>query len=395
MKQILLVITGSIAAFKALELARILIRAGFRVKAVLSRGGQEFLTPISVSALTEQQVLLEDSHKMEHITASRNADLIILCPASASFLNKLASGIGGELALDVFLAKKVEVPVLIAPAMNVEMWKNKHTQNAVKNLSSLGYNFISPQNGELLCKEEGAGKLADIHEIFNEALQMIEFSSRLKGKKFLITNGATVEKIDEVRFISNFSSGLQGAVIAKQLLQMGATVFLVEGRVSYDVTLPSLNLHKTSVLSAKEMLASVMKIVEGNKIEGFFAVAAVSDFYVENAVKGKVKKDKMFELKLAKNPDILATIGALGKTRPKKVIGFAAEEAKNLLKNGEAKLKAKNCDAIFANNLCFESTMTEGYILLSKAPKKPTAFKGGKQELAKKLIELIIYSISR
>jgi phosphopantothenoylcysteine decarboxylase/phosphopantothenate--cysteine ligase len=379
MKEILLIITGSVSAFKSLEIIRNFIKMGVKVKTVLSQGGELFLTPLSVSALSGQEVLTEDTYKMEHISLSRNVDLILICPASASFINKFASGIGGELGLDILLAKLPETPVIIAPAMNVEMWNNVNTAKNIQKLEEEEVFVINPVKGKLLCEEEGTGKLADVEFIGKEVEKFFKFRNNLKGKKFLITNGATIEKIDDVRFISNFSSGLQGALIAKEILLQGGEVFLVQGKVANNIILPKKNLHLISVQSAKEMLESVINCLKNNVIDAFFAVAAVSDFAVKNQVSGKIKKDKTPILEFEKNPDILEIVGNLVENRPLKIIGFAAEEEKNLVKNGKEKLQKKNCDVIFANALCFENQETRGFIITGKDEEK---FEGSKKNLA-------------
>jgi phosphopantothenoylcysteine decarboxylase/phosphopantothenate--cysteine ligase len=201
----------------------------------------------------------------------------------------------------------------------------------------------------------------------------------------LITNGGTIERIDDVRYISNFSSGLQGALIAKEILKRGGEVFLVEAKTSYALNLQGKNLHIIKVQSALEMLEATLSVLEANKIEGFFAVAAVADFAVKNRVKGKIKKDKTPKIELEKNPDILETVSKLKKLRPKKVIGFAAEEDENLIENGRKKLEKKNCDLIFANAMCFDMENTKG-VLISKTAQ--TAFFGSKKELARKLVSI-------
>lgn len=386
MKDILIIITGSVAAFKTLELIRLFVKNGDKVKVVLSGGAENFITPLSVSALSGSEVITKDTYKMEHISLSRKADLIIVCPASASFINKLALGIGGEISLDIFLAKKKETKVLIAPAMNVQMWENEVVKSNIVRLSEMGYKILSPIAGELLCKEEGVGKLANIEDIFNESYKIILKNNSLAGKKFLITNGGTVEKIDDVRFISNFSSGLQGALIAQELLERGGEVYMVEGSVSYNITLPGVNLFKFKILSALDMHKQVFDLIKNHKFEAFFAVAAVCDFRVKNRVIGKVSKENMFDIELIKNPDILYDVANLQINKPLKIVGFAAEEAINIEVNGEKKFKNKSCDVLFANEMCFEMKETKGIIFTSS---NKETFYGSKQLFACKLVDLI------
>ena len=385
MKEVLLIITGSISAFKALELTRMLKKEGINVRIVLSNGGEMFVTPLSASALSGNEVIAKDTYKMEHISLSRNADLIVICPASASFINKLSYGIGGELALDIMLAKRSSTPVLICPAMNVAMWQNEAVQESLSKLKERDFMIMEPSSGVLLCEEEGVGKLAPIEEIRDEILGFFAIQNSLCGLKFLITNGGTVERIDDVRYISNFSSGLQGALIAREILKRGGEVFLVEAKTSYNLNLQGARLNIIKVQSALEMLEATLSVLEANKIEGFFAVAAVADFSVKNRVKGKLKKDKTPKIELEKNPDILETVGNLKKMRPKKVIGFAAEEEENLIQNGKKKLEKKNCDFVFANTMCFEIANTKG-VLIGKKEQIP--FFGSKKELARKLVSI-------
>ena len=386
MKEVLLIITGSVAAFKSLELIRLLKKDGYNVKVILTKGGGSFVTPLSASSLSKNEVFMEDSYKMEHISLSRTCDLIVVCPASASFINKLSAGIGGELALDVMLAKKQETQVLLCPAMNCEMWKNETVQKSIKCLEERNFIVINPQSGMLLCEEEGEGKLAPIEQIKQEIDDFFAYQNSFKGLKFLITNGGTIERIDDVRFISNFSSGLQGALITKEILKRGGEVFLVEARVNHNITLTSKNLHLIKVESAKEMLKEVQNIIQNHTLDGFFAVAAVSDFCVKKKTAGKIKKDTIPTLELEYNPDILEFVGNLTQNRPKKIIGFAVEEEENLITNGTKKLIKKNCDVIFANKMCFENSKTNGYILTKDSP---MAFEGSKQELAKLLINYL------
>jgi phosphopantothenoylcysteine decarboxylase/phosphopantothenate--cysteine ligase len=386
MKDVLLIITGSVSAFKSLELTRLLMKSGMNIKIVLSDGGEMFVTPLSASALSGNEVITKDTYKMEHIFLSRNADLILVCPASASFINKIACGIGGELALDIMLAKRSSTPVLICPAMNVAMWQNEAVVESIAKLKSRGFEFLEPTSGKLLCAEEGFGKLPSVQEIAEKVFGFFAHKKSLEGLKFVITNGGTIEKIDDVRYISNFSSGLQGALITKEILERGGEVLLIEGKTSYPFKLQYEKLSIVKVNSAIEMLEATLSAFENKKIDGFFAVAAVADFRVKNAVKGKIKKDTTPVLELEKNPDILEKIGNLRKNRPRKVIGFAAEEEQNLIKNGTLKLKKKNCDFIVANSLCFEMEETRGFIIEKE---KTLPFSCKKSDLAKMLINEI------
>jgi phosphopantothenoylcysteine decarboxylase / phosphopantothenate---cysteine ligase len=386
MKKILMIITGSVSAFKSLELIRMLKKEGYQINVILSQGGENFVTPLSVSALSENEVFTQDTYKMEHISLSRSCDLIVICPASASFINKLANGIGGDLALDLMLAKKMETSVIICPAMNVEMWNNKTVKQSIENLKKQGFKIVDPQKGELLCKEQGEGKLAPLEEIKTKINNFFAYQNTLKGLKFVITSGGTVEKIDDVRFISNFSSGLQGALIAEEILARGGEVFLIEASASHNLILCQKNLHYIKVESADDMFLEVQKVVKQNEVEVFFSVAAVADFKVKNKVQGKLKKNTLPTIELEKNPDILEYVGNLTTSKPKKVFGFAVEEKENLIKNGKQKLINKKCDFIFANNMQFKTSNTKGYLISNK---ENIEFEGSKQELAKLLVDKI------
>lgn len=387
MKTILIIITGSVAAFKSLELIRLLRKSGFRIISALSKGGEAFVTPLSVSSLSGEETFTSDTYKMEHIHLSRKADLIIVCPASANFLNKCASGHGGELALDILLAAPKNVPVIFAPAMNTEMWTQSTTQSSIVKLQVDGGFIVMPSSGTLLCNENGEGKLACVKDIHAYALKLLETQIKLKGKKALITNGATIEKIDDARFISNFSSGLQGAFIAKELQKCGAEIFLVEGNTSHNVVLSKKLFHRFKVLSAHEMHQKVIKILESHQVDYFFSVAAVSDYRIRNFRKGKFPKEDLTSIELELNPDILKAVGFLKSFRPGKVIGFAAEEEENLKANGSKKLRNKNCDIVFANSMCFNEVFTKGIILTKEG--EIEAFEGSKEKLAQKLIDFL------
>lgn len=385
MKSILVIITGSVAAFKALELIRMFTNVGFNVKCVLSRGGEEFVTPLSVSALSGNEVITHDTYKMEHITLSRNVDAIIVCPASANFINKLSNGTGGEIALDIMLAKKPQTPVILCPAMNVEMWYNLKTQSSITSLLNQNYYIIDPKSGNLLCGEEGSGKLEDIDIIFEKTTSYLYNFSRLRGKKALVTLGGTIERIDDVRYISNFSSGMQGLLLVNQLAIMGAEVFAVIANVkNNNLRLPEY-VKVIRVESGREMHRNVINIIENQEIDYFFSTAAVSDFYVKNKISGKIKKDKGLNLKFDLNPDILKDV-TCHKKRPKFVCGFAVEEKENLLKNGKKKFKEKGVDLLFVNGFNFGDVETEGFVI---SKNKSQSFAGSKDALARLLCSFL------
>ena len=342
-KNILLIISGGIAAYKVLEVIRRLRDRDINIRAVLTNGGAQFVTPLSVAALTENKVYqdlfsLTDEAEMGHIRLSREADLVLVAPASADILAKMATGQAGDLATTALLA--TNRPVMIAPAMNVEMWNHPATQANIATLESRGVLRVGPSSGDLACGEFGSGRLAEPAEIIASVLDFLEAADAPKpllGKKAIVTSGPTFEPIDPVRYIANRSSGKQG----------GADVTLVSGPVS----LPDpVGVTVVRIETAREMLAAVT-----NALPADIAVfaAAVADWRTVDAADQKMKKDGsgvIADLKLLENPDILATISAPGPTRPALVIGFAAE-TQNVAGHARAKRVRKGCDWILANDV--------------------------------------------
>ena len=356
-KNILLIISGGIAAYKVLEVIRRLRDRDIDVRAVLTNGGAQFVTPLSVAALTENKVYqdlfsLTDEAEMGHIRLSREADLVLVAPASADILAKMATGQAGDLATTALLA--TNRPVMIAPAMNVEMWNHPATQANIATLESRGVLRVGPSSGDLACGEFGSGRLAEPAEIIASVLDFLEAADAPKpllGKKAIVTSGPTFEPIDPVRYIANRSSGKQGHAIAESLAQAGADVTLVSGPVS----LPDpVGVKVVRVETARDMLAAVT-----NALPADIAVfaAAVADWRTVDAADQKMKKDGsgvIADLKLLENPDILATISAAGPTRPALVIGFAAE-TQNVAGHARAKRVRKGCDWILANDVAPDS----------------------------------------
>ena len=352
-KNILLIISGGIAAYKVLEVIRRLRDRDINIRAVLTNGGAQFVTPLSVAALTENKVYqdlfsLTDEAEMGHIRLSREADLVLVAPASADILAKMATGQAGDLATTALLA--TNRPVMIAPAMNVEMWNHPATQANIATLESRGVLRVGPSSGDLACGEFGSGRLAEPAEIIASVLDFLEAADAPKpllGKKAIVTSGPTYEPIDPVRYIANRSSGKQGHAIAESLAQAGADVTLVSGPVS----LPDpVGVKVVRVETARDMLAAVT-----NALPADIAVfaAAVADWRTVDAADQKMKKDGsgvIADLKLLENPDILATISAPGPTRPALVIGFAAE-TQNVAGHARAKRVRKGCDWILANDV--------------------------------------------
>ncbi|OFW80018.1 MAG: hypothetical protein A2887_00140 [Alphaproteobacteria bacterium RIFCSPLOWO2_01_FULL_40_26] len=349
-KKILLIITGSIAAYKAMDLVRLLTKKSYDVTCVLTKAACEFITPLLASSLSGNKAhsdlfSVDDEVEMGHIKLSRAADLIVIAPASADFIAKIANGYADDLASSIVLAANKKI--LIAPAMNEKMWENKQTQtNLVKALES-GMSMVEPEKDILACGEFGIGKMASPEKICEEICEFFANQNRLKGKKILITGGATFEEIDPVRFIGNHSSGKQSIAIAKVLYEMGADVTLIAGNIRETIFLPPKKIIR--VKSTTEMFFAVKKNLAEKDV--FISCAAVSDFRVKKISKEKIKKTagKNLTIELEKNPDILEFVGQ-AKNRPALVIGFAAE-SKNLEKYAREKLRKKNCDLIVANDI--------------------------------------------
>jgi phosphopantothenoylcysteine decarboxylase/phosphopantothenate--cysteine ligase len=360
-KSVLLIISGGIAAYKVLEVIRRLRDRGINIRAILTKGGAEFVTPLSVAALTENKVYqdlfsLTDEAEMGHIRLSREADLVLVAPASADILAKMATGQAGDLATTALLA--TNKPVMIAPAMNVEMWNHPATQANIATLESRGVLRVGPASGDLACGEFGSGRLAEPAEIIASVVDFLEQQDApkpLAGKKAVVTSGPTHEPIDPVRYIANRSSGKQGHAIAEALAQAGAEVTLVTG----PVTLPDpAGVKVVRIETAREMLGAVQDALPADIA---VCAAAVADWRTADEAGQKLKKDGsgvIPDLKLSENPDILATISKAGPTRPGLVIGFAAE-TENVTEHARAKRARKGCDWILANDVA-PSTGTFG-----------------------------------
>ena len=363
--KILICVSASIAIYKVCELVRALVKNGHEIKLILSDTASQMISPIIFEALGVE-VFLKDTGKMEHITLSRWCDILLLCPATASTIGKIANGIGGSLLLDTFLAKKKSLRTIIVPAMNVEMWHNSIVQQNIKKLQQHGFQFIEPSSGVLACGEEGIGKLVSVEEIIN-------FLFPKKNLKVLITAGGTIEKIDDVRYLTNISSGKQALEIVKAFCDCDVT--LIKARV--DVEFPSW-CNIVSVNSANEMLELVQNQIQLG-YDVFISAAAVADFSFKKR-EGKIKKSEIQNLELILNPDILQIV-ANSHNRPKCVIGFAAE-SENLKKNAREKLIKKKCDFMVGNELVFGEDKTRGMILSQNTEED---FNCSKQELSKKI----------
>lgn len=349
-KRILLIITGSVAAYKAMDLLRLLKKNNYNVTCVLTKAAQQFITPLLASALSGNKTYNElfaadDELGIEHINLSRQADLIVIAPATADFIAKIANGYADDLASNVVLAANKKI--LIAPAMNWQMWENQATQKNLAKAAESGILMVEPESDVLACGELGIGKMATPEKIYQKIDDFFANQDRLKGVKILITGGSTIEPIDPVRFIGNHSSGKQAIAIAQTLNEMGADVTLIAGNIRETIPLSPQKIIR--VKTAEEMFLAVKKNLAKTAV--FIGCAAVADFRVKKIAPQKIKKtaEKNLILELEKNPDILDFVGH-AKNRPALVIGFAAE-SENLEKNAKQKLKTKNCDLIVANDI--------------------------------------------
>ena len=357
-KSVLLIIGGGIAAYKSLELVRRLRERGVRVRAILTRAGAEFVTALSVSSLTGEKTWqdlfsLTDEAEMGHIQLSRAADLLVVAPATADLMAKLAHGHASDLASTALLA--TDKPVLLAPAMNVRMWNHAATQRNLARLTGDGMISIGPNEGEMACGEFGPGRMAEPEEIVEAIETMLARSVTLAGRKALVTAGPTREPLDPVRYLANHSSGKQGYAIAAALAEAGADTTLVSGPVDLA---PPPNVTLLKVETACEMLDACESVLPADV--AVFA-AAVADWRPESRADGKLKKrdgDPAPLIRLARNPDILATISR-SKKRPALVVGFAAE-TENVVANGEEKRLRKACDWILANDVSRKSGIMGG-----------------------------------
>ena len=388
-KRILLIIGGGIAAYKCLDLIRRLKERGACVTPVLTRAAQEFVTPLSVSALAGEKVYtdlfdLTDEAEMGHIQLSRVADLVLVAPATADLMAKMAGGHANDLATTLLMA--TDTPVMIAPAMNLRMWEHAATQRNLATLLGDKVQVIGPNNGDMACGEHGPGRMSEPMEIV-PAVELALSDGPLRGKRVLVTSGPTHEPIDPVRYIANRSSGAQGTAIASALASLGAEVVFVTGPA--DVAPPS-GVKVVAVQSAAEMLQAVQNALPVDA--GVFA-AAVADWRVKRESNSKIKKQdgKLPILEFAENPDILAEVSQMKKDRPGLVVGFAAE-TDDVIANATAKRKRKGCDWIVANDVSPETGImggTENAVHLITDDGVEDWPRMGKGEVARQLAERI------
>ena len=346
-KKILLIICGGISAYKSLELIRLFKKNGARVKTILTKNAKEFVTPLSVSSLSQEKVYddifsAENEAEMDHISLSRWADAVLVAPITANTISKVTSGNAEDLASTVLLASNKQI--FLAPAMNVRMWEHPSTKENILKLKSFGYKIIGPEIGDMACGEYGEGKMTEPNEIVNTLKNYFSNLDKNKKLKALVTAGPTNEYIDPVRFITNKSSGKQGYEIAKCLRDNGFDTTLISGKTSIK---PLDGVNFVSVETAEEMFKESL-----NNLPTDVAIfsAAVSDFKVKNYKSTKIKKNEEFNLELEKNIDILNHISNHNSLRPKITIGFAAE-TNNLSTNAKEKLNEKNCDWVIANDV--------------------------------------------
>jgi phosphopantothenoylcysteine decarboxylase / phosphopantothenate---cysteine ligase len=348
-KRILLIIGGGIAAYKSLELIRLIRKAGLNVRVVLTKAAEAFVTPLTAAALSGDKVYgelfdLTDETEMGHIMLSRQADLVVVAPATADLMAKAAHGQANDLATTLLLA--TDKPVLMAPTMNVRMWHHAATQRNQVQLTADGVSFVGPEEGDMACGEFGLGRMSEPEAILDAIEARLTAGQSLKGKKVVLTAGPTFEPLDPVRGLTNRSSGKQGYAIAERLAREGAEVTLVSGPVAL-ATPPGVK--RIDVETAQQMFDAVHTTLP---CDVFVAVAAVADWRPKEAAPEKQKKTADAELSVTfvKNPDILEAVSKHLEMRPRLVIGFAAE-TNTLEEYAKAKLASKGCDAILANNV--------------------------------------------
>ena len=361
-KKILIIITGGIAAYKTLDLIRKLSKLNCEIKTILTKSGQEFVTPLSITSLSKNKVYtdlfsVENESEMDHISLSRWSDLILVAPASSNFLTKISNGFSDDLASTVIKAS--DKKVFLCPAMNVRMWEHASNKQSISTLKSYGYRILGPEIGEMACGEFGEGKMLEVDEIINQLEIYFKQISKNKKLKAIVTAGPTQELIDPVRFITNRSSGKQGYEIANSLVENGFDTTLISGPTNLK---PNDNLKLIKVKTGEEMYEKTMELLPCDLA---IFTAAVSDFKVKKFNKEKIKKNKDQSFDLDLNPDILELVSKSNK-KPKIVIGFAAE-SENLFDNARSKLEKKGCDLIVANDVSnneigFESDFNEVHL---------------------------------
>ena len=397
-KKILLIITGGIAAYKSLELIRLLKNKGSEIKTVLTKSGKEFVTPLSITSLTQNKVYEElfDSNseaEMDHIALSRWCDVILVAPATANSISKFSYGNAEDLASTLVLAS--DKKVILVPAMNVRMWMHQATQENVSKLLNYGYLCVGPEIGEMACGEYGEGKMSEPTKIIEFLNNFFSGQKTISKKKLkaIVTSGPTKEYIDPIRYISNNSSGKQGYEIAKSLIKNGIETTLISG----PTNLPDpKNLKLIKVQTGEEMYEETKKNLP---VDIAVCAAAVGDFKISRFQKTKIKKQDKINLELEKNRDILNFLSTHNSLRPNLVIGFAAE-TNNIIENAEAKISKKHCDWIIANDVSkseigFDSNFNEVSIIYKDKNKENELIsKRKKSEIAEEVTRRILENFS-
>ena len=352
-KKILFILSGSISAYKTLDLLRNLVKKNFEVETILTKSGSEFISPLSISSITKRKIYQNMFSKkkivdhMEHIQLSRDSDLIVVCPASANIIAKLANGFADDLASTTLAASNKKI--FLVPSMNKKMWTNPANQENVKKLKERKINIIGPTEGNLACGEIGIGRMINIKKIEKEIKNFFKIKKIIKDKKILVTAGPTLEPIDPIRYIGNFSSGKQGYEIAKAATLYGAKTILITGPTLESA--PDIDI-LVKIQTAQDMLKQTINFCKKFKlIDAAICTAAVSDWKINQSKRKYKKNENIFKkIKFKKNVDILESISNLKNFRPKIVCGFSAE-TNNLILNSRKKLLEKNCDLIFANKI--------------------------------------------
>ena len=389
-KKILLIICGGIAAYKSLETIRLLKKRGVIIKTILTKSGAEFVTPLSITSLSQSKVYqnlfdIENESEMDHISLSRWADLVLIAPATANTISKIANGNSDDLASTVTLASNKKI--FIAPAMNVRMWEHQSTKQNINRLKAYRYKLIGPEIGDMACGEYGEGKMSEPKTIVNVLENYFKNLKIINKFKAIITAGPTNEYIDPVRFITNKSSGKQGYEIAKSLSKKGFETTLISGPTNLEIN-DDINLIK--VETAEQMFQATLKSLPADV--AIFS-AAVGDYKVKEISKKKIKKQDKLNLELEKNIDILNYVSNHNSLRPKLVIGFAAE-TNNLENYANKKLNEKNCDWIIGNdisnqNIGFGSDFNEVSIFYKNNKMEKLNYKP-KSEISDELVDKII-----
>ena len=391
-KKILLIICGGIAAYKSLEIIRLLKKKGAKVKTILTKSAKEFVTPLSVTSLSQEKVYddlfsVENEATMDHISLSRWSDIVLVAPTTANTISKLSAGSSDDLASTVILASDKDV--FLTPSMNVRMWEHPSTKENLSKLKDYGYRIIGPQIGDMACGEFGEGKMTEPDKIINQIENYFISFNINKKFKALVTAGPTYEYIDPVRFITNKSSGKQGFELAKSFLKQGFETTLISGPTNLKV---EKNINFISVETADEMFKATQNCLPTDV--AIFS-AAVADFKIKDKKQEKIKKDNYINLNLEKNIDILNYVSNHNSLRPKLVIGFAAETS-NLEKNSKKKLTEKNCDWIIANDVSnktigFNSDFNEVTIYYkNKEINDEILYKRQKSEISDEIVNRVI-----